>query len=45
MSNVIRFKACPDVPVSKLKAPAYATDGSGCFDIYAIEDDAIGLSN
>lgn len=45
MSHIIRFKACPDVDVAKLKAPAYATDGSGCMDIYAIESNVVGLSN
>lgn len=45
MNKVIRFKACPDVDVTKLKAPAYATDGSGCMDIYAIESNVVGLSN
>lgn len=45
MSHIIRFKACPDVDVAKLKAPAYATDGSGCMDIYAIESNVVGLTN
>lgn len=45
MNKEIRFKACSDIDVTKLKAPAYATDGSGCLDIFAIEDDIIGLSN
>lgn len=45
MSHIIRFKACPDVDVAKVKAPAYATDGSGCMDIYAIESNVVGLSN
>ena len=43
--RVIRFKKCPDVSADSLKAPKYATDGSGCFDIFSIEQDTVGLSN
>jgi dUTP pyrophosphatase len=44
MNKILRFKACADVDVKKLKAPEYATDGSGCFDIFAIEHGAVGLT-
>lgn len=43
--RVIRFKKCSDVSADGLKAPKYATDGSGCFDIFSIEQDTVGLSN
>ncbi len=45
MARRIRFKACKDVDPTKLKCPGYATDGSGCIDIYSIEADTVGLSN
>lgn len=43
--RVIRFKKCEDVSADALTAPKYATDGSGCFDIFSIEQDTVGLSN
>ena len=43
--RVIRFKKCDDISADDLKAPKYATDGSGCFDIFSIEQDTVGLSN
>ena len=43
--RLIRFKKCEDVEAAKLIAPKYATDGSGCFDIFSIEQDTVGLSN
>lgn len=43
--RVIRFKKCSDVSADALKAPKYATDGSGCFDIFSIEQDTVGLAN
>lgn len=43
--RVIRFKKCDDVSADALTAPKYATDGSGCFDIFSIEQDTVGLSN
>ena len=45
MNKLIRFKACEDVKPEILKCPGFATDGSGCMDIYAIESDIVGLSN
>ncbi len=43
--RVIRFKKCKDVEASKMIAPKYATDGSGCFDIFSIEQHVVGLTN
>ena len=43
--RLIRFKKCEDVDAKSLIAPKYATDGSGCFDIFSIEQDTVGLSN
>lgn len=43
MNKILRFKACEDVDFEKLKVPKYATDGSGCFDIFAIEHETVGL--
>lgn len=43
--RVIRFKKCEDVEAAKLIAPKYATDGSGCFDIFSIEQHVVGLTN
>ena len=43
--RVIRFKKCKDIEAAKLIAPKYATDGSGCFDIFSIEQHVVGLTN
>jgi dUTP pyrophosphatase len=44
MNKILRFKACADVDPKKLNSPRYATNGSGCFDIFAIEHGSIGLT-